>query len=173
MARSRTASISTVIAVVVALAASFPAACLFLSPNAGCPGDCLCHPTPDTCPIGCEPTYDILPDGGGSGRFSCLNPQPVDAAMDANAGALPACPQPDGAAFEASVPEVDLPSGTCSGSGSCTATVQVTGCPGLVNGVTCSCVDGTWVCQTTSTGTTLCVTDAAADAFGSVVQSPQ
>jgi hypothetical protein len=160
----------------IVLAASLvSAACLTLPANDACPGNCLCHSTPETCPVGCFPTYDILADGGGTGQFSCLNSAPgaLDAQVpEADGTAVPpVCAVQDGAIPDASVPQSDLPAGACSGSESCTALVQALDCPSLVVGWTCSCVSGAWSCEITSAGTTPCAVDAsaadaAAGAFG-------
>jgi hypothetical protein len=142
------------------------AACFALPANDACPGNCLCHATPETCPIGCSPHYDILADGGGTGQFSCLNSAP--GALDAqvaeagNTGVPPVCALRNGAIPDASVPQGDLPTGACSGGESCSALVQAPDCPGLVVGWTCSCVDEAWSCDITSAGTTVCAVDAAA-----------
>jgi len=152
-------------AILLGLGCTLPfGACLAPPPNAGCPGDCLCYATAETCPVGCDPTYDILPDGGGTGEFSCRNPPQTGQDAEPEAAALAPCPAPDGSIPDAAVPGTALPSGACSGSESCSAVVSVVECPGLFDGWTCACIDGTWVCEITSAGTTLCAPDAAMDA---------
>ena len=39
--------------------------------NGICNAGCLCNTTPESCPVGCYPTYTLQPDG--SRAFSCMN----------------------------------------------------------------------------------------------------
>lgn len=160
------AAIATSAMIVAALACVLPpAGCLVIPANVDCPGDCLCYSTPASCPVGCDPTYDILPDGGGTGEFICKNASQVEEdAESLDSGSLPPCPEVDGSILDANAPDAGLPSGACSGTVSCSALVAPPDCPGFVIGWTCSCIAGAWACEITSASTTACAPDAALDA---------
>lgn len=145
--------------------ASAPVACITTPANEACAGNCLCFSTQASCPIGCHPYYDIQPDGGGTGQFSCLNTEPAGPEAPDGTGTPPVCPLPEGSTPAPAIAQSELPSGACTGNESCSANVEAAECAGLVNGWTCTCVDETWVCVQTSMGTTACSPDGGGTFF--------